>query len=107
MNKAIPQRTRHREMHASLRGRIAGGNDYRAVRQHILSEFAIKQQLVAVGLRHLRGRRQLIEKQNAFPGSEKKLGWHSFDLICFDAGPSAQIDPSFGDAFDCRAGRLK
>ena len=79
MDKTIPQRPRHREMHAPLGGRIAGGDDHPAVRQHILSQFAVKHQLVAAGLRHLRSRRQFIEKQDAFPGSGKELGRHPFE----------------------------
>jgi len=40
VNEAIPQWPRHREVYAALGGRIAGGDDHPAVRQHILSQFA-------------------------------------------------------------------
>ncbi len=92
MDETIPQRTRHREMDTPLGGRIAGGDDHPAIRQHILSEFAVEHQLVTTGLRHLRRRRQFIEKENALPGSGKELGRHPLGLVCFDPGQPAQIN---------------
>jgi hypothetical protein len=74
MDKTIAQRPRHREMHATLRGRIAGGDDHPPVGQHVLAQFAVEHQLVAAGLRHLRRRGQLIEKENAFPSVGRNLG---------------------------------
>ena len=48
--------------------------------------------MIAAGLRHLRRGGQLIQKQDALPGSGKKLRRHPFGLVFFDPGQSPQID---------------
>ena len=42
MDETIPKRTRHREMNAPLGGRIASSDHHPAIRQHILSQFAVE-----------------------------------------------------------------
>src|SRR5664279_5628302 len=78
-------------MHAPLGSRISSGDDHPPVWQHILSELAVKDELVTTGLRHLRGRGQLIEEENAFPGGGKELGRYPFGLVCLDPRQSPQI----------------
>src|ERR1035437_8956957 len=92
MNEPVAQGPRHREMHSPLGGRVAGGDDYPPVRQHILAQLAVEHQLVAAGLRHLWRRGQLIEKQDAFPTDRKELGRHPLGLVCLDPWQSPQID---------------
>ena len=92
MDKSVAQRSRHREVYAPLGSRIAGGDDHPAVRQHILSQLAVENQLVAAGLRHLRSRCQLIEKENALALGRQELGWNPFGLVCGDTRQSPKID---------------
>src|ERR1700730_17572119 len=42
MHEPVTQRTRHRKVDATLRSRIAGGDDDPSFRQHVFAELAIK-----------------------------------------------------------------
>ena len=68
VNETVAQRSRHRKVDATLRGGIAGRDDHPSLRQYVLAKLAIKNELIAPCLRHLRGGRQFIEKENAFAG---------------------------------------
>jgi hypothetical protein len=92
MDKPVAQRPRHRKVHATLRCRIAGGDDDPPIGEHVFAQFAVEDELVAAGLRHLRCRGQLVEKQNAFAVSGQEFGRNPLGLVRFDPGQSAQID---------------
>jgi hypothetical protein len=79
-------------MHSALGGWIAGGDDHPPIRQHILAQLAVEHQLIASGLRHLRRRGQLIEKEDALPGGWEKLGRYPFGLVFLDPRQAPQID---------------
>ena len=69
VDEAVAQRPRHREVHATLGGRIAGGDHHPAVRQTIFTELAIEHQLIAACLCHLRCGGELVEKEDALARS--------------------------------------
>src|SRR5258705_3388343 len=92
MNKSIAQRARHREMHASLRGRVPRSDDDPAIGQDILPHTTVEHQLIAGCLRHLRRRSQFVKEQDAFPTGGKELGWWPLGLVGGDAWQAAQID---------------
>ena len=92
MHETVAQRSRHREVNAAFRGRIAGGDDDPAIGQHILAELSVEHQLIATRLGHLRRRGQLIEEEDALAGRREKLRGHPFCLVCRDARQAAQID---------------
>ena len=92
MDKPVAQRPRHREMHTALRCRVAGGDDDPSFGEHVFAEFTVEDELVAAGLRHLRRRGQLVEKENALAFVGQELGRNPLGLIRCDARQSAQID---------------
>src|SRR5258708_38449741 len=92
MNKSIAQRARHREMNASLRGRVPRSDDDPAIGQDVLPQTTVEHQLIAGSLRHLRRRSQFVKEQDAFPTGGKELGWCPLGLEGGDAGQAAQID---------------
>jgi hypothetical protein len=81
MDEAVAQRPRHREVHAALRGGIAGRNHHPVIRQLVLTQLAIENKLVAACLRHLRSGGQLVEKQDALSACRQKLRRHPFGLV--------------------------
>ncbi len=92
MHESVTKRPWHSEMDATFGCRIAGGDDNPVVGQHILAEPAIKHQLIAARLGHLRRRCQFIEKENAFAYGGKKLGRHPFGLVFGDSRQAPKID---------------
>jgi len=92
MHEPVAQGSRHREMDATLRCRIPGGDDSPSIRQHVFAEFPVQHELVAAGLSHLRRGGQFIEKENAAAGGGKKLGWNPFRLVLGDPRQSPEIN---------------
>jgi hypothetical protein len=92
MDKTISERPRHREVHATLRCRVAGGDDDPPFGEHVFAQFTVENELVAAGLRHLRRRGQLVQKENAFAFVGQELGRNPLGLIRRDARQTAQID---------------
>ncbi|HEY6849429.1 MAG TPA: hypothetical protein VI320_24930 [Terracidiphilus sp.] len=79
-------------MNATLQCWIAGGDGNPAIGQHVLAELSVERQLIAAGLGHLRGRGQLIVKENAFACGGEKLGRHPFGLTFGDSRQTPEID---------------
>src|ERR1700739_4953937 len=92
MDEAVPQRSWHREMDASLRGGIAGGDHDPTIRESVLAELPVKNQLGATSLGHLRRRSQLVEKQNALPTVREEFRRHPFRAIGGNSWEAAQVD---------------
>jgi hypothetical protein len=92
MHEPVAQRPRHGEVNAALRGRIACGDHNPAIRQHILAELPVQDQLIAARLGHLRSRGQLVEKENAFACGGEKPGGHPFGPVFGDPRQAPKID---------------
>ena len=92
VDETIPQWPGHREVDAPIRCRIARRNNHPAVRKPVLAQLAIKNQLVAACLSHLRCRRQLVEEQNAFSVDREEFRWHPLRAVSQDSRQAAQID---------------
>ena len=93
MDETIAQRPRHREMHAALRCRIAGGDDDPPIGEHVFAQFAVENELVAASLGHLRRRGQLVQKENALAVVGRNLGGtHSVWSAAMRAGRADRPD---------------
>jgi hypothetical protein len=79
-------------MHATFRGRIAGGEDNPVFGKPVFAEPAIENKLIAACLGHLGSGSQLIEEQDASPAGRQKPGRDPFRGITCDAGKATQVD---------------
>jgi hypothetical protein len=79
-------------VNATLRGRIAGGDDDPLIGQRIFPELSVEHQLVAARLGHLRRGGQLIEKEDALARRREELRRDPFRLIRRNSWQAAQVD---------------
>ena len=83
---------RRRRSSAEVAALLAGGDDDPPFGENVFAKLAVKDELVATSLRHLRRRGQLVQKQNAFAISGQELGRNPLGLVRGDAWQPPQIN---------------
>jgi hypothetical protein len=92
VQEAVAQGPGHRKVNAALRGWVAGSKYLPIGRHDIVSQPAVKHQLVARGLDHLRRGGQLVEKKDAFTVTRQEVWYEPLGGVTVDAGKAAQVN---------------